>query len=149
MIAGRHTGLSVRYQGSQHGRHFCSGRVHLWLVKIKTLVDEINVNLTSHKAMAVQYALVERNSGLDPHDAIFIQRPAHAQDSFASGLAPANQLANQRIVIRGNLLSFIQAAVHPHSRPSGLGQSGYLTNGGHKVVKGVFGINATLDRMTV
>src|SRR4030065_1089304 len=92
---------------------------------------------------------MEGDVGPDTQDAVLLQSPAHAHDGFAARLAPADQLGNERIVVRRDLEAGIDAGVDAHARAGGRDDLGDAPDRGQEVVVGVLGVDAAFDRPTV
>jgi len=88
---------------------------------------------------------VKRDVGLHAHDAILLQRPAHAQHRFAARLAIADELADHGVVVGRNLVALEHTRIDAHARPGGQLDGGDNASGGQVAVVGVFSIDATLN----
>src|ERR1043166_5180607 len=97
---GRFAALAVGYQGGQNGGDFrVAGGLILRLLHGEALFDEAGVEQAGHKAARIHDALVEGDVGLDTQQPVFLQGAPHAQNGLAAGLAPADELGNERVVV--------------------------------------------------
>ena len=85
----------------------------------KTLFDEAGVKLPAHEAVRIHQALVEGDIGAHANHLIFLQGTPHPQDGFGAGLAPDDQLGDQRIVVGGDLKARVNAGIDAHTGPGG------------------------------
>jgi hypothetical protein len=89
--------------------------------------------------------LVEGDIGLDPHDAIFLQRPPHSQDRLAPRFAIADQLADHRVIVGRDFIARINTGIDPDAGAGRQANGSNDTGGGEIVVLGIFGVDAALD----
>src|SRR6476469_9500280 len=119
------------------------------LIYGETLLNETRIILSAHEAMRVHHGLMERDVRAHTHDAIFLQSAPHAQDGLGTRLSPHDQLCNHRIIKRRDFKTRIHSRIHAHP---GAGWEEAMSNPPcrrHKIVIGVFRIDAAFDRMTI
>src|ERR1044072_7534672 len=91
----------------------------------------------------------EGERGLDAADHVLVERAPHALNRLVARASPSGELRNHRVVVDGDLRALVDAAVVAHAGAGGDAQMRDAPGARHKVLLGVFGVDAALDSMTV
>ena len=86
--------------------------------------------------------------GLQARNLVLVKYPAHTFYGILAGRSPYNQLAYHRVVIDGNLVTFVNVAVNAYADAVRLRQLFDDTRRRHEVVLRVFRTDTTFDGMT-
>src|SRR5690554_6000514 len=77
-------------------------------------LEEAGVDLPLPELGVSHDALVERDGGLDPLDDELAEGAAHPGDRLLPRGAAADQLADERIVVRDDHVVLVRRRLHPH-----------------------------------
>ena len=108
-------------------------------------VDEAGVEARRQKCLVVQQPLEERNGGLDAPDFVLRERAAHAGDRVRPGVAPGDELRDQRVVEDRHLAAFVRAAVVAHARSVRHAQPGDASGRRQEAAVRILRVDAALD----
>ena len=92
---------------------------------------------------------MERNRGLDSLDHKFVQRASHPGHGLGSIGSMHDQLAHERVVVRGDGVAGLCLRVPTNPWSAGNAERGDLAGRGAEVVVGVFGVDPTLEGVPV
>ena len=84
---------------------------------------------------------------LQPGNLVFVQDTPHSFDRILAAGSPHDQLADHRVIIDRNLITFIDIAVDSHSDPVRFGQLADNAGRWHEIVGGIFGTDPAFDSM--
>src|SRR5712691_5744573 len=90
---------------------------------------------------------MERDRRLWPGEDELLQGTASATDRRLPVMCPDNQLQQQRVEVRRDLLVGSDATVDPYPRPGRRRITLYSARRGHEVAERVFGVDPKLDRV--
>ena len=90
---------------------------------------------------------MEGDRGLYAFEAVFAEGAPGPADGLIAGEGPDDELADHRVVERGDLISLVDRRVHPDAGAAGDFERGDLTWRGHEVLVGVLGVDAKLHRV--
>src|SRR3712207_4939513 len=105
--------------------------------------------LAACKDRVRQGRFVEGDGRLDTGNGKIPQRSAHPGECLATVLAPGNKLGDERVVLRRDGSTLSIPAVDAHAEAVGLVVGRERSDRGPEVVRGVLGVDATLDRVTM
>ena len=108
-------------------------------------LHEGGVEVAGKEGGMVEHPLEEGQGRLDPQHLVLGHRAPHAPDRVLPAVAPDHELAQQRVVVNGDLVPLVDAAVVPHPRPSGEPQGGDAPGTGQEALVGVLGVDPALD----
>ena len=92
---------------------------------------------------------MEGDQGGQSTDLVFAEGAQHAGGGGFTVVVPDDQLADHRVVHRGDLGAVDDSGVDAHARARGLAVAGDLAGGGREVLVGLLGVDAALDRPAV
>ena len=74
-----------------------------------------------------------------------LQGPAHPPDGLQPGGGVDDDLGHHGVVVGGQVVAAVQAAVHPHPAAAGHVEEVHMSGGGPEVMVGVLGVDAALN----
>src|SRR5690606_11789801 len=110
-------------------------------IHAQLLLQVMDVHATLVEALVAGQVAVQRDVGLDAVDHDLVQGIAHACHGFVAGATVADQLADQRVVVRRHRVAAVQVRVDADAVAARGVEVLHLAGAGHEVVR-VFGFDA-------
>src|SRR6266568_3030327 len=111
-------------------------------------VDQVRRHLTRAEQLARQDLLVRRNIRRHPDDREFVERPLHTRDRLGAVAAPRDDLREQRVVVRRDLVALEAVRVDADPRPAGRQPGREHARRRREVLFAVLGVDTALDRVS-
>src|SRR5229473_4800086 len=106
----------------------------------RVVLDEAGRNPAAYEVRLLQERAVERNGCLGPSENELLERPPAATDRRVTVVCPHDELQQQRVEVRRDLLVRPDAAVDPHARPARWRIALDSARRRHEVAQGVLGV---------
>src|SRR5450759_4252056 len=82
-------------------------------------VDEVSIDLAALETLVLDDPLMERDRGRDADDDELVERAPGPVDGLVAGLAPHDELRDQRVVGRRHMVAGVHVAVDAHAETAG------------------------------
>src|SRR5713226_7106138 len=105
-------------------------------------IEPFGVDFAAEKIGFGEDAAKKAGVGFDAGDGVFVEGAAQAGDGFFAGVAPSDELAEQRIVFVGNGPAFVDAFVEANAGPAGRAARKNFSGRGEEIVVGILGVEA-------
>src|SRR5581483_5563477 len=112
-------------------------------------LDKTRVCLALHKTWMVEQTSQEWDRCGQALDHVFIQRPPGSDDCLFPRFAPDDEFCQQRVVMWGDCVAWIEMAVDAHAGAAGHHEMRDRAGLGAKIGFGVLGCDTTLDGVIV
>src|SRR5437879_6523734 len=116
--------------------------------RAKEFIQPARMDFAAEEFRLSEDAPEEADIGFDAGDGIFLEGAAETRDRLLAAVAPGDQLAQQRIVVRGDGPTFIHAFIEPNPRAARRAVREDLAGRRKEIIVGVFGIDARFDGVT-
>src|SRR5512133_2744258 len=85
------------------------------IVGVYVLVDVVSIDLTPHEVLLLHHVLVEGYGRWHTHDDELVERSPGARNRLGAGLAPNDELGEERVVVLRDHVAAVQVAVDAHT----------------------------------